>query len=114
VDELVGTAEAMLGKPRLAMKLKHAADSELYQAIYRAVGMVTEAVRRQDTGAAKEVEAMSPRIRHLADEVMSRLVEGWNASDPGSLDDLRLQTALVGNVRQIFTLAKRIARTVSG
>ena len=114
VDELAGVTEAVLSKPSLAMKLKHAAQSELYQAIHRAVGMVTEAVRRRDTGAAKEVEAMSPQIRHLADEVMSRLVEGWNASDPGSLEDLRLQTALVGNVRQIFTLTKRIARTVSG
>ena len=114
VDELASAAEAVLSKPYLAVKLKHATTSELYQAIHRAVAMVTEAVRRRDTGAAKEVEAMSPQIRRLADEVMARLVEGWNASAPESVEDLRLQTALVDNVRQIFTLTKRIARTVSG
>ena len=65
VDELAGVVEAVLSKPSLAVKLKHATKSELYQAIRRAVGMVTEAVRRHDTGAAKEVEAMSPQIRHL-------------------------------------------------
>ena len=113
VDELISAAEAVLSKPHLAVKLEHASTSELYQAIHRAVAMVTEAVRRQDTAAAKEVEAMSPQIRHLADELMARLVEGWNASGPESVEDLRLQTALVDNVRQIFTLTKRIARTVS-
>jgi hypothetical protein len=46
--------------------------------------------------------------------MMARLVEGWNASAPENVEDLRLQTALVDNARQIFTLTKRIARTVSG
>jgi phosphate:Na+ symporter len=114
VDELVSGAEAVLSKPHLAVKLKHATTSELYQAVHRAVAMVTEAVRRRDAGAAKEVEAMSPQIRRLADEMMARLVEGWNASAPENVEDLRLQTALVDNARQIFTLTKRIARTVSG
>jgi phosphate:Na+ symporter len=114
VDELVSVAEAVLSKPYLAVKLKHATTSELYQMIHRAIAMVTEAVRRRDTVAAKEVEAMSPQIRRLADALMARLVEGWNASVPESVEDLRLQTALVDNVRQIFTLTKRIARTISG
>jgi len=113
-DDLAGAAETALARPRLAAKLTHAATSDLYKAVQRALALVTEAVRRQDAGPARELEGMSPQIRRLADEVMARLVEGWTAGGPESVEDLRLQTALVDSVRQIFTLAKRVSRTVSG
>ena len=74
---------AILSKPSLAVKLKQAMKSELYQAVCRAVGMVTEAVAARHRRYAKEVEAMSAQIRHLADEVMSRLVPGWKAGESG-------------------------------
>ena len=63
--------------------------------------------------AAKKVEAMSGHVRQLADNLMSRVVEGWNSDAPGNLANLRLQTAFIGGIRQIFTLTKRIARVFS-
>jgi hypothetical protein len=41
---------------------------------------------------------------------MARLATGLEAGDPQSVATLRLQTTFVEGLRQIFSLAKRIAR----
>jgi hypothetical protein len=53
---------------------------------------------------------MSDPVRQLADDAMSRLAARLGAGSVQDLTILRLQTAFVGSLRQVFALTKRIAR----
>ena len=112
-DDLAAIIQSSLSRPDLAGQLNRAAFSDLFQAVRRAVGLAAESVRKQDAGAAKTAEDMSGQVRQFAEALMARLAAGLEASDPQSLAALRLQTRFVDGLRQIFTLAKRIARAAA-
>jgi len=111
-DDLVAVAQAATGKPSL--QLDRAVVSELYRKVQQAVEVAVRAVQQTDTRAAEAVLAMSPEVRQCADELMSRLAMSFDASNPEAPATLRLQTSFVDSLRQIFTLAKRIARIQLG
>ena len=112
-DDLVGNVQTSLSRPDLTGKLEFAAFSELAQAVQRALGLAVKAVGQQDAAAANEAESMSGQVRGLAEALMYRLAAGLDAGDARSIAALRLQINFVDGLRQVFTLVKRIARTVA-
>jgi phosphate:Na+ symporter len=107
-DDLLGVARAVVERP--GARLEPAVVSELYGRVQQAVDLAVTAVRHSDVEASQKVIAMSGEIRQLAEGLLSRLAEGFNAGDPEGSATLRLQTTFVNGVRQIFTLTKRLAR----
>jgi hypothetical protein len=48
----------------------------------------------------------------MAEELIAQLAGGLQAGDTETLTTLRLQTSFVDSLRQIFTLTRRVSRTV--
>jgi phosphate:Na+ symporter len=108
-DELLDVARAAAERP--SPRLEPAAVSEFYGRVQRAVEMAVTAVRHSDIQAAQKALAMSGEIRQFAEGLLATVAEGFSAGDPEGPARLRLQTTFVNGVRQIFTLAKRLARS---
>jgi phosphate:Na+ symporter len=89
---------------------------ELLQGLYRLVAESVElaigAVRDDDQNQAQQVMTMKGEIRHLSDKLLERKAERLSTDTPGYLDQVRLEMAVVDQVRRVYTLAKRIAKTV--
>ena len=104
--------QAILSQPELPGRLDQAAFSDLYQAVERAVGLAVEECSQTGCQSrTRQSPAMSGHVRQLGRS--AHVPAGWaglEADDPQNLAALRLQTRLVDALRQIFTLAKRIAR----
>jgi hypothetical protein len=69
-------------------------------------------VREQDSAAANKVILMSESVRKMAEELIAQLAGGLQAGDTETLTTLRLQTSFVDSLRHIFTLTRRVSRTV--
>lgn len=108
-DDLVGLVRTAAEKPSL--QIDRTAIRELYVKVQRSVDLAVRVVH-QDAPAADTVLAMSQGVRQCADELMSRLATSFNASNPDGPTTLRLQTSFANSLRQIFSLAKRIAKSL--
>jgi phosphate:Na+ symporter len=111
-EDLVAIAQTAAAKPSL--RFDRRVVSGLYGKVQDAVELAVRAVRQQDTSAAEAVLAMSPDVRQCAEDLMSLLATSFDANNPQGPTTLRLQTSFVDSMRQIFTLAKRIARAELG
>ena len=110
-EELVPVVQAAGRSP--SINIQPVLVNELYRTVQQSVELAVRAVRDQDARAAEAVQAMSSDVRRLAEELMSRLAGGLQAGNPSNSATLRIQTTFVNALRQIFTLTKRIARTVT-
>jgi phosphate:Na+ symporter len=110
-DDLLTVGQAAANQP--SIRLDEALVSELYRRVQQAVELAVRAVHHNDIEAAEAVQAMSGEIRQLADGLMARLAADFDARKPESPVTLRLETTIVDALRGIFTLSKRIARSVS-
>jgi phosphate:Na+ symporter len=111
-EDLVAIAQTAAAIPSL--RFDRRVVSGLYGKVQDAVELAVRAVRQQDTSAAEAVLAMSPDVRQCAEDLMSLLATSFDANNPQGPTTLRLQTSFVDSMRQIFTLAKRIARAELG
>jgi phosphate:Na+ symporter len=111
-DDLVGVARGLGKQPAHARALERTVAGEFYQAIRNGVELACQAVREQDSAAANKVILMSESVRKMAEELIAQLAGGLQAGDTETLTTLRLQTSFVDSLRQIFTLTRRVSRTV--
>ena len=109
-EDLLMVAQAMVRSP--SVKPEPEVVVELRHTVQQALDLAVRAVHQNDMQAANAVLAMSSQVRELAEGIMSRLATGFNGDLPESATALRLQTTFLDSLRQIFTLAERIARNV--
>jgi hypothetical protein len=113
-DDLVNVARAISSGAVQGSTLKRTVLSEFYQSVQRAVDLAVEAVGQPNAAIKDEMEIISGRVNTFAESLMSQVAAGLDARDAKSLDTVRLQTTFVDGLRQIFTLAERIARAELG
>lgn len=84
---------------------------ELYTTVLESVELAVKAVRDDDQKSAGAVLLMKDKIRSQAEQLLTRKATRLTAEDPDYLDLVRLEMAFVEQMRRIYTLAKRIAKT---
>lgn len=84
----------------------------LYGTAIKAVGLTVRAVRDNDQHAAEEVLMMKNLVRDQSESLLARKAERLTADDPDYLALMRLHMSFVDQMRRIYTLTKRIAKTV--
>jgi hypothetical protein len=68
-------------------------------------------VGQNDQRAAQDVVLMKDQIRALADGLFARHANRLRADDPDYLERVRLLMTFIEQLRHMYTLIKRIART---
>jgi phosphate:Na+ symporter len=84
---------------------------ELYATVVESVELAVNAVRDNDQKAAGAVLLMKDKIRNQAEQLLARKATRLTAEDPDYLNLVRLEMAFVEQMRRIYTLTKRIAKT---
>ncbi len=83
----------------------------LWRGVYRAVELSVQAIGQNDQRTARDVLLMNSEIRELADQLFARHAQRLRADDPKYLARVRLLMTFIEQLRHMYTLAKRIART---
>ena len=109
-DELVP-----IGKGFLDLKIKPSEATrllvqDLADNVGIAVDQVIQAIREDDETAAEEVITLKDEIHRLVEEFQLRQSERLGITDGGHLNLVRLEMELLGRLRSIYTLTKRIAK----
>ena len=84
--------------------------TDLHASVCRATALAVEAVRDDDQQAAQQVMHMKTAIQEQAERLLARESAGLRPDDADYLTVARLQMSLLDKQRQIYTLAKRIAK----
>jgi phosphate:Na+ symporter len=110
--EVVGVARTYLrGEFEPGSEKTQAMVEGLWQAVRKALELSVRAVGNNDQRAAEEVVLMKAEIRDLADSLFERHASRLRADDPAYLERVRLLMTFIEQLRHMYTLAKRIART---
>jgi phosphate:Na+ symporter len=83
----------------------------LWETVRRSVSLAVKAVGENDQRAAQDARLLKDDIRDLADSFFDRHAQRLRADDPKYLKRVRLLMTFIEQLRHIYTLAKRIART---
>ena len=84
---------------------------ELWDAVRNSVALAVRAVGDNDQRAAQDVILMKDKIRDLADALVERHAQRLRADEPSYLARVQLLMTFIEQLRHIYTLAKRIAKT---
>ncbi|TNF91914.1 MAG: hypothetical protein EP297_14695, partial [Gammaproteobacteria bacterium] len=76
----------------------------------QAIADVIKAVSESSEKAAENVIAVKDEIRRISDEFLTQQSESMGMKEADSLQLIRLQMELLDKLRQIYTLAKRVAK----
>ena len=109
-SELVGIAEEFIdqaGEPSEATRLLL---HDLADKVYQAIEDVIRSVRENDQKAAENVIAVKDEIRRIAEEFLAHQSRRIGVKEDRHLALLRLELELLDKLRQMYTLAKRIAK----
>jgi phosphate:Na+ symporter len=83
----------------------------LWESVRKALELAVRAVGEHDQRAAQDVLLLSDDIRALADGLFERHAQRLRADDPIYLKRVRMLMTFIEQLRHVFTLTKRIART---
>jgi phosphate:Na+ symporter len=83
----------------------------LWESVRRAVELAVQAVGEHDQRAAQSVLLLKDDIRDLADRLFERHAERLRADDAKYLKRVRMLMTFIEQLRHMYTLAKRIAKT---
>lgn len=83
----------------------------LWGSVARAFELAVQAVGKNDQRAAQDVMLMKDDIRDLADGLFERHATRLRSDDPKYLQKVRLLMTFIEQLRHMYTLTKRIART---
>ena len=83
----------------------------LFETVRRSVELVVKAVGQSDQRAAQEVLLLKDEIRDFADRLFERHAERLHSDDPKYLQRVRLMMTFIEQLRHMYTLTKRIAKT---
>jgi phosphate:Na+ symporter len=80
------------------------------ETVNESISNVVKAVSEGDQLAAEKVILVKGDIRRISDEFLSQQSEAMATKEAGNLELIRLQMELLDKLRQIYTLAKRVAK----
>ena len=83
----------------------------LFEAVRRSIELVVKAVGENDQRAAQEVLLLKDDIRDFADRLFERHARRLHSDDPKYLQRVRLMMTFIEQLRHMYTLTKRIAKT---
>ena len=83
----------------------------LFEAVRRSIELVVKAVGENDQRAAQEVLLLKDDIRDFADRLFERHAMRLHSDDPKYLQRVRLMMTFIEQLRHMYTLTKRIAKT---
>jgi phosphate:Na+ symporter len=83
----------------------------LWENVRRALELSVQAVGDNDQRLAHEVSLMKDDIRDLSDRLFARHAGRLRADDPKYLERVRLLMSFIEQLRHMYTLTKRIAKT---
>jgi len=83
----------------------------LFETVRRSVELVVKAVGESDQRAAQDVLLLKDDIRDFADRLFERHAERLHSDDPKYLQRVRLMMTFIEQLRHMYTLTKRIAKT---
>jgi len=83
----------------------------LWESVRRAIALAVEAVGKDDQRAAQDVLLLKDTIRDLADRLFERHAQRLRADDPKYLRRVQMLMTFIEQLRHMYTLAKRIAKT---
>lgn len=83
----------------------------LYETVRRGIELVVKAVGQSDQRAAQEVLLLKDDIRDFADRLFEHHAKRLHIDDPGYLQRVRLLMTFIEQLRHMYTLTKRIAKT---
>ena len=84
---------------------------ELYESTFQSVELAVRAIRDNDQRAAESVMMLKGAFREQSERLLGRKAARLSAEDPDYLELVRLQMGLVDQMRRIYTLAKRVAKS---
>ncbi len=110
--EMVGVAKTYLeGEFERGSEETQTMVEGLWQGVRKALELSVRAVGQNDQRAAQDVVLMKDEIRALADGLFARHAGRLRADDPAYLERVRLLMTFIEQLRHMYTLIKRIART---
>lgn len=83
----------------------------LWQSVRRGVELAVQAVGNNDQQAAQDVLLLKDEVRDLADRLFHGHARRMRADDPSYLQRVRLLMIFIEQLRHVYTLTKRIAKT---
>ena len=83
----------------------------LWECVRRSVELAVRAVGHNDQRAAQDVLLLKDDIRDFADRLFERHTNRLQSDDPNYLQKVRLLMSFLEQLRHIYTLAKRMAKT---
>ncbi|MGB5834952.1 MAG: Na/Pi cotransporter family protein [Thiohalocapsa sp.] len=115
--DVIETDIVALGRKAVGLKGQTGSETrqmliELYEATVESVERAVQAVRNDDQQAAESVVMMKDSLRQKADRLLSRKAERLSADDLGYIELVRMQMSFVDQMRRIYTLSKRVAKSV--
>ena len=83
----------------------------LWSTVRRSIELAVQAVGSNDQRAAQDVLLLKDDVRELADRFFDRHAKRLRADDPKYLQRVRILMTFIEQLRHIYTLTKRMART---
>jgi len=110
--DMVGVVKAYLeGEYEASTKETQDMVKGLFETVRRSVELVVKAVGQSDQRAAQEVLLLKDEIRDFADRLFERHAKRLHSDDPKYLQRVRLMMTFIEQLRHMYTLTKRIAKT---
>jgi phosphate:Na+ symporter len=108
--EMVDILSIFIDKKIVASDATRVLLTNLYDKVEQALHNLVKAIREGDEIAAQEVLIVKADIQRIVDEFLSRQSERLGMQAESRLELVRLEMELLDKFRQIYTLAKRVAK----
>jgi phosphate:Na+ symporter len=110
--DMVGLAKAYLeGEYEASSQETQDMVAGLFEAVRRSVELVVKAVGQTDQRAAQDVLLLKADIQDFADRLFERHAKRLHIDDPKYAQRVRLMATFIEQLRHMYTLTKRIAKT---
>jgi phosphate:Na+ symporter len=110
--DMVGVVRAYLeGEYEASTKETQEMVQGLFQTVRHGVELIVQAVGQSDQRAARDVLLLKDEIRDFADRLFERHAGRLHIEDPKYLQRVRLMMEFIEQLRHMYTLTKRIAKT---
>jgi len=110
--DMVGVVKAYLeGEYEASTQETHEMVQGLFETVRRGVELVVKAVGQSDQRAAQDVLLLKGDIRDFADRLFEHHAGRLHSDDPRYLQRVRLMMTFIEQLRHMYTLTKRIAKT---
>jgi phosphate:Na+ symporter len=110
--DMVGVVKAYLeGEYEVSTQETKDMVKGLFETVRRSVELVVKAVGQSDQRAAQDVLLLKDDIRDFADRLFERHAKRLHSDDIKYLQRARLMMTFIEQLRHMYTLTKRIAKT---